>query len=65
MSLAGSPHQRGSRTRVRVPALLSTAFTRNGPAVRGRPVRESSLKARDDPVTSFGYSGVNSDFQSA
>ncbi len=64
-SLAGAPHHFGSRARVRVPACSSRPCTANGPAVSFSSSRAPSLKARASPITLFGYSGVNSDFQSA
>ncbi len=64
-SLAGEPHQRGLRTRVTSSSLRSTFFSANGPAVTFSLLRALSLKLSGVPMTSFGYSGVNSDFQSA
>ncbi|GAA3296974.1 hypothetical protein GCM10020295_28230 [Streptomyces cinereospinus] len=59
------PHQRGLRTRVTSRFLRSTRCTANGPAVTLSLVRAPSLKESGVPMTSFGYSGENSDFQSA
>lgn len=64
-SLASSPHQRGFRSSTTVPSGLFTLRRRNGPAVFFRVVRAPSLKVPGDPVTSFGYSGENSERQSA
>ena len=64
-SLARAPHQEALRTRVTVPAAASSALTAKGPALTGSLVRAPSLKASAVPVTDFGYSGLNSERQSA
>lgn len=48
-----------------MPALRSTFFTAKGPAVTLSLRRAPSLKESAVPMTSFGYSGENSAFQSA
>ncbi len=64
-SLAGFPHQRGLRVRTTSFFAVSTFLTLKGPAVTVSLRRAPSLKASGVPMTSFGYSGENSDFQSA
>lgn len=64
-SFAGRPHQRGLRARVTVLALRSTFWSANGPAVTFSLRRAPSLNASGVPMTSLGYSGENSERQSA